>query len=209
MLELLPGIERIRFTWCHTGGLNPAKARWRVKTKEVLTWSQLSQLKADALESMEGLWNFTLAPSERTTFSAAPCELEERTTSEAPCELQEDSNMAATTAPSTSPVRARILPPHLQHRFDSLASTVPDSEDVDPEADVVKAEAKDTALDKADDCAVKEVETMETMETEPKAKEEAPQERHWAFELLHWLQNACASCAEVPNPDLPELDGGW
>ena len=31
---------------------------------------------------------------------------------------------------------ARILPPHLQHRFDSLASTVPDSEDVDPEADV-------------------------------------------------------------------------
>ncbi|CAJ1331507.1 unnamed protein product [Effrenium voratum] len=177
--------------------------------QEVLTWSQLSQLKADALESMEGLWNFTLAPSERTTFSAAPCELEERTTSEAPCELQEDSNMAATTAPSTSPVRARILPPHLQHRFDSLASTVPDSEDVDPEADVVKAEAKDTALDKADDCAVKEVETMETMETEPKAKEEAPQERHWAFELLHWLQNACASCAEVPNPDLPELDGGW
>ncbi|CAJ1457128.1 unnamed protein product [Effrenium voratum] len=109
---------------------------------------------------------------------------------------EEDSNMAATTAPSTSPVRARILPPHLQHRFDSLASTVPDSEDVDPEADVVKAEAKDTALDKADDCAV-EVE-METMETEPKAKEEAPQERHWAFELLHWLQNACASCAEVP-----------
>ena len=34
MLELLPGIERIRFTWCHTGGLNPAKARWRVKTKD-------------------------------------------------------------------------------------------------------------------------------------------------------------------------------